>query len=172
MPPPPPLHAHDLLLRLATADVQFVIVGGVAATLHGLDYTTNDLDICAELRGENLVRLISAIRDLNPRQRMHPNRPPFPPDIETTPLNNFYAETDLGMLDVLNNITGVGDYAAVLERSRPIELDGAEYNLIDLETLIAAKRAAGRVKDRLSLPGLEFLLKMKKGEHNQSDESE
>jgi predicted nucleotidyltransferase len=140
--------------------VRFVIVGGVAATLHGLDYTTNDLDICAELNGENLRRLLSAVRDINPRQRMHPNRPPLPADIESMSLHNLYTETDLGLLDVLGSVTGVGNFAAVLEQSRQVQLDGFNFYLLNLHSLIAAKRATGRAKDLISLPALEQLLKL------------
>jgi len=52
-----------LLQRLCDAGVDFVIVGGFAATLHGSSLVTRDLDVCAILSSENVEKLRAALRD-------------------------------------------------------------------------------------------------------------
>jgi hypothetical protein len=43
---------NRLLQRLCDADIDFVIVDGFAATLHGSSLVTRDLDVCATLSSE------------------------------------------------------------------------------------------------------------------------
>jgi predicted nucleotidyltransferase len=65
--------------------------------------------------------------------------------------------TDLGDLDVMDRVTGVGAYPAVRAASVEVDLTGVRARVLTLDALIAAKRAAGRRKDRLDLLELEAL---------------
>lgn len=146
------------LTVLAGAQVRFVIVGGLAVTIHGSAYVTNDLDFCYAREAGNLSRLAQALQPYNPRLRGAPAELPFRLDEETLKSGlNFTLTTDLGDLDLLGEVTGIGDYAAAKEASMPVELFGRNFDVLTLEALIVSKRAAGRPKDLLVLPELEAL---------------
>ncbi len=70
---------------------------------------------------------------------------------------NFTLTTDLGDLDLLGEVAGIGDYAAALATSMPVELFSLSFDVLTLEALIVSKRAAGRPKDLQVLPELEAL---------------
>lgn len=146
------------LTVLAEAQVRFVIVGGLAVTIHGSAYVTYDLDFCYARDAENLSRLVKALRPYNPRLRGAPASLPFRFNEQTLKSGlNFTLTTDMGDLDLLGEVTGIGDYAAALAMSMPVELFGHDFDILTLEALIASKRAAGRPKDLLILPELEAL---------------
>lgn len=143
---------------LAGARTRFVIVGGLAVTIHGSSYVTFDLDFCYERDPENLLRLAQALQPYNPRLRGAPAGLPFRFDEQTLRSGlNFTLTTDLGDIDLLGEVAGIGDYAATLAASERVELFGATFDVLTLDALIASKRAAGRPKDLLVLPELEAL---------------
>lgn len=149
---------EQALTVLAHARVRLVIVGGLAVTIHGSAYVTFDLDFCYARDLENLSRLAEALRPYNPRLRGAPEGLPFRFDAETLRGGlNFTLTTDVGELDLLGEVAGLGDYAATLAASKPVELFGMSFDVLTLEALIASKRAAGRPKDLLLLPELEAL---------------
>lgn len=147
------------LTALANARVRFVIVGGLAVTIHGSSYVTFDLDFCYARDAENLSRLAQALGPYHPRLRGAPEGLPFRFDVATLRGGlNFTLSTDVGDIDLMGEVAGVGDYAAALAASERVELFGATLDVLTLEALIASKRAAGRPKDLLVLPELEALL--------------
>ena len=149
---------EQALTVLARARVRLVIVGGLAVTIHGSAYVTFDLDFCYARDPENLSRLAQALRPYNPRLRGAPAGLPFRFDEETLRGGlNFTLTTDLGDIDLLGEVSGVGDYAAACSASAPVELFGKSFDVLTLEALIASKRAAGRPKDLMVLPELEAL---------------
>jgi predicted nucleotidyltransferase len=141
---------NNLLQRLSDADIDFVVVGGVAAVLHGSSTVTRDLDVCASLTSENLQKLRVAFADLHPVHRIATPRQSFldnpGPGIS---LKNLYLQTDLGALDLLGSITGVGEFDQVREAAIEIQLFGRTVKVLALESLIKAKEAVGRHKDLL-----------------------
>jgi hypothetical protein len=146
------------LVTLADARVRFVIVGGLAVTIHGSAYVTFDLDFCYARDTENLVRLARVLHPFNPRLRGAPAGLPFRFDEETLKQGlNFTLSTELGDLDLLGEVAGVGDFAAASAVSEPVELFGRTFFVLTLDALIASKRAAGRPKDFQVLPELEAL---------------
>jgi hypothetical protein len=72
-------------------------------------------------------------------------------------VRNLYLRTDLGPLDLLSSILGVGDFARVHARSAEIELFGRECRVISLDDLILAKEALGREKDILAVKELRAI---------------
>ena len=149
----------ETLLLLARSEVDFVIVGGVAATLHGSAFQTFDLDICYSRDQPNLERLAAALAPYHPGLRGAPPGLPFAWDPRTLRSGlNFTLATDLGDLDLLGEIAGIGAYPEVRTKSRALEMYGLNLSILSLSGLIAAKRAAGREKDLLALPELEALL--------------
>jgi len=148
----------QLLQRLCDADIDFVIVGGFAGLLHGSTLVTRDLDICAVLSRTDVAKLRDALRELNPRHRLTPSKLSFlttpDPDVD---LKNLYLETELGTVDVLSSILGVGDFARVRSASIEIELFGRRCRVISIDDLIQAKEALARDKDLLAVKELRAI---------------
>jgi predicted nucleotidyltransferase len=137
-----------LLSRLKEQKVEFVIIGGVCGVLHGASLVTLDLDICCPFTRENLRRIEAAVMDLHPRHRLTANKLPLElTDHLCDTLKNLYLNTDLGDLDCLSEVSGVGDYEKVLQRSVSHSLSYGEFKILSLDSLIVAKAAVGREKD-------------------------
>jgi hypothetical protein len=67
-------------------------------------------------------------------------------------------QTDLGEIDLLAEVAGLGGWDEVSARSVKIDAFERTISILDLPSLIQAKRAAGREKDLAALPELESLL--------------
>ena len=146
------------LRLLAEYKVNCVIVGGVAAAIHGSSLLTKDVDVCYARDSSNLKRLADALLSVNARLRNAPEGLPFILDAKTLERGlNFTFATDIGDLDLLGEIRGVGAYEDVLEGSLDYDLFGHHFSVIDISKLVIAKRAAGRPKDLLALPELEAI---------------
>lgn len=147
-----------LIERLAEAGVEFVLIGGVAARLHGSPTVTRDLDICHETSPENLERLSGVLRDLHARLRVVDEDVPFLLDARTLAAGqNFTFVTDSGDLDVLAAPAGVSGYRGLMERAVELDLDGVVVRIADLDDLIKMKRAAARPKDLIEVEVLSAL---------------
>jgi hypothetical protein len=146
------------LRLLGESRVDCVIVGGVAAAIHGSLLLTNDLDVCYSRDAANLERLAGALQSVHARLRNVPQGIPFILDAETLKRGlNFTFTTDIGDLDLLGEVLGVGNYDEVLFNSITVDLFGHRFAVIDISKLITAKRAAGRPKDLIALPELEAI---------------
>lgn len=151
--------SEGLLRRLQEAEVDFVVVGGVAAIAHGSARLTQDLDIVYERSAENLARLASALRGTRPYLRGAPPGLPFVLDQATLRRGlNFTLSTELGDLDLLGEVAGGGNYENLLSGSLDLQVFGRSCKFVDLATLIRLKRAAGRPKDLETIAELEVLL--------------
>lgn len=147
-----------ILELLSDAGIEFVIVGGYAALTHGSSFLTRDLDLCAVLAPETLMKLRDALADLHPKHRLTPQRLSF---LEHPPkgagAENLYLETDIGVVDILSSISGVGDFATVSANAEEIVVKGRSYRIISLDDLITSKEALGRDKDLLTAKELRAI---------------
>ena len=155
---------EGILRGLNHAKIAFVVVGGVAAEAHGATRLTNDIDVCYDAADEEGVK---ALAGLLKRWRAYPRGVerglPFIMDEKTlraAPVMTLTSEQ--GDVDVMDRIAGVGDYHSVRAHSDEIEAFGLRFRILDLPTLIKAKRAAGRPRDFEHLPELEALLALKR----------
>jgi hypothetical protein len=144
---------------LCNAEVEFVVIGGVSAILHGSARVTFDIDVCYSRDRSNLKRLAAALAPFHPRPQGFPAELPFVWD-ETTLRNStvLTLQTDLGEIDLLAEVAGLGGWDEVSARSVKIDAFDRTISILDLPSLIQAKRAAGREKDLAALPELESLL--------------
>lgn len=151
---------NNLLQVLLENEIDFVLIGGFAGVVHGSTQVTRDLDICALITPAQIEKLRFALKDLHPRHRMNPNfKPSFltePKDLEN--LRNIYLETDLGVLDIISEVTQVGDFEQVMKNSVEIELFGKTCKVISVDALIRAKEKMGRPKDKLVVAELKALI--------------
>jgi predicted nucleotidyltransferase len=149
---------EGLLRRLLEARVEFILVGGLAATVHGSARATFDVDIVYARSADNTSRLVTALTSLDPYPRGAPRGLPFSFDASTIAHGlNFTFETTMGDLDLLGEVTGGGRYEDLLSHAEEIRLFGWRCLCVTLETLIDLKRAAGRPKDLEILAELEAL---------------
>jgi hypothetical protein len=150
---------------LVDAGVDFVIVGGWSAILHGSGQPTRDLNVCFSRKPDNLKRLAEALRPFHPQLRELHEDLPFVWDHST--LHNrtiFTLSTDLGAIDLLAEVSGLGGFDEVKAGSVLVQAFDRSVWTLDLPSLIRAKRAAGREKDLRILPELEGLLEAEEPE--------
>ena len=147
------------LTVLLDAQVEFIIVGGVAAILHGLGYSTYDLDVVYARDRTNIQRLVHCLEPYRPYLRGAPAGLPFVLDERTVRMGlNFTLVTTFGDLDLLGEVTGIGGYRELLPLSSEVTAFGVRCRRANLEALIRMKRASGRPKDFEILAQLEALL--------------
>lgn len=148
-----------LLTVLADSQVEFAIVGGVAAIIHGSARVTFDLDVVYGRSATNLARLVSALAPYEPYLRGAPPGLPFKFDQRMLERGlNFTLVTTLGPLDLLGEMAGVGGYEDIRPSAVEAEFLGIRCLCVNLPQLIQAKRAAGRAKDLEVIGELEILL--------------
>jgi len=150
----------NALLRLLTENkVEFIIVGGAAATAHGSARLTVDLDVVYKRSKENIERMVTALQPIGPYLRGAPLGLPFKWDVATVERGlNFTLITTLGALDLLGEIAGGGGYDQLLPETIKIEIADIECLCLNIERLIKVKRAAGRPKDLEVVAELQTIL--------------
>jgi hypothetical protein len=150
---------ETLLTTMASSDVEFIVVGLLAAVAQGAPVTTHDLDIVHRRTPDNVARLVDVLLnklDARYRGRTDILRPTV--DILTGPGHSLL-QTNAGPLDVLGAIEGGRDYDALMPNSRRIEISEHAVYVLDLATLIELKRGSPRLKDQMVLPVLEETLR-------------
>ena len=145
----------ELTRRLISSRVEFVLVGGFAAVAHGVTLVTRDVDICCRFSEENLMRIQSAFADLHP---VHRSRPDLALELtaeQCLSLKNLYLKTDLGAVDCLSEVLGVGNFDEVSRHSVEVELPGGRCRILNIEALIRAKQAMNRDHDKITVKHLQ-----------------
>ena len=145
---------------LVEHDVDFVLIGGLAATLYGSPHVTTDVDISPDTTSPNLERLSTALTELEARIRVDgvPEGLPFDPApgllSRVTILN---LTTRLGDLDLTIQPSGTEGYSDLIEAAIDLDIGGVQLSVASLGDVIRSKEAADREKDRLTLPTLRRL---------------
>lgn len=153
-----------MLATLARHEVEFIVVGGVCATLHGAPIMTFDLDIVHRRTEDNIEHLVSALEELDAYFRVHPRRiSPNASHLKTS--GHQLLRTSFGPLDVLGSLDEGRGYEDLIDRSFVLELeDGSQLRVLELSELIAIKERAGRPKDIAVLPTLRGTLQVQEEE--------
>jgi len=154
---------EEALRALFDANVEFVLIDGAAMQMQGSAHLTEDLDFCYARSAKNLERLALALAPHHPRLRGASGNLPFHFDAATIKRGlNFTLMTDLGALDFLGEVSGVGGFREVKKNSDVITIFDMDFLVLSLEGLIRAKKAAGRDRDLEVIPELEGLLDLRK----------
>ena len=147
---------------LTAKGVEFIVIGGVAAALHGSARATFDLDVVYSRTRENIRRLASALQPYSPYLRGAPPGLPFRWDEQTIEHGlNFTLVTSFGPMDLLGEVVGGGAYHDLLPHADEILAFGVPVRRVRLDKLIQLKRAAGRPKDLEAVAELQALLEEK-----------
>jgi predicted nucleotidyltransferase len=137
---------------------KFIVIGGVAAIIHGSARATFDVDLLYLRDEQNIQRLVNLLAPYNPYSRKAPPGLPFALDAKTIRNGlNFTLTTDLGDIDLLGDVGGE-TYQTLLPHSFEVEAFGVRFKCLDLPTLIRIKEAAGRRKDLEAIAELRVLL--------------
>jgi predicted nucleotidyltransferase len=148
----------EILSRLTSTKVEFVLVGGMASAAYGCSLVTDDVDVCVRFDLATLTGITQALSGLEPRMRMSPQRPPLPVDATAlVGFKNLYVVTTRGQVDFLGQITGVGGFAELRPNSEEIDLGDFKCQVMGIEDLIKSKRAMGRPKDLRAVVELEAI---------------
>ena len=155
---------EQVLDALNRACVRYLVVGGVAVVLHGHLRTTADLDLVIQLERGNVLRAMSALRDLQYRPRA-----PVPSEAfaEREVRGEWIREKGLAVfslwspghptLEVDVFVSEPFDFDAVYARAVRVPLERSEVTVIALQDLIALKRQVGRPRDQEDVAALESL---------------
>ena len=152
----------ELTRRLISSEVEFVLVGGFAAVAHGVTLVTRDVDICCRFSESNLMRIQKAFEGLNPVHRSRPDLELALTLEQCAALKNLCLKTDLGVVDCLGEVLGVGDFDEVQKHSVEVELPFGKCKIMDIDTLIRAKEAMNRDHDRITVRHLQEIKKQQK----------
>ena len=152
----------NLITRLTRNDVNFIIIGGFAGVIYGCTIVTQDIDICCEFSTENLSKLYKAVKDLNPVHRMTPRRVPFDLNLQDSAnLKNLYLDTDLGQLDCLSLVKGIGDFSEAQKRSTKVTLEDCDIKVLNIDALIESKKSLNRPRDIEAVHQLKTIKRLK-----------
>jgi hypothetical protein len=158
----PVIDAPAVVGLLASHQVEFVIVGGQAMIAQGSAHLTLDLDLCYRRTPSNCAALAKALAPVHPYLRGAPPGLPFRFDAPTIQAGlNFTLKTDVGDVDLLGEVSGIGNYEQVLAQSDELTVWGFKVRVLSLDGLIATKQAAARGKDHQHLLELEELKKLR-----------
>lgn len=154
------LNIPELLNHLHRHEVDFIIVGGVCAALHGAPVTTFDLDVVHSRSPKNLHHLEAALQLCDAHYRNHPKK--IRPDAELLSSKGHHLlMTKFGPLDLLGTIEKGLDYEDLADHATPIRLDDGIFYLLDLEFFIRIKSDSPFEKDRMKMAILKRTLEEK-----------
>lgn len=153
---PEPLRLRQLLERLVEAEVDFVLVGGLAVNAWGYLRATRDIDLVPDPDRANLERLERALRELGGKVDVGGSL------LDSSSISTFLRTgdrtlvvTDLGQVDVLQGLPQVHRYAVLDSDARAVDLDGLRVRVCSLDHLMEMKRMSKRARDRDDLEALE-----------------
>ena len=162
-----PFRPERILAALERHGVEYVLIGGLAATLHGAAHLTTDVDITPKEDPDNLARLSDALRELGARVRSGQGAAealPFAHDAASLAKARIWnLTTEAGDLDITFVPSGTQGYEDLRRDAVTIRVRGVQVPLASLADVIRSKEAADRPRDRAALPGLRTLLEHQRG---------
>jgi predicted nucleotidyltransferase len=146
--PERPLDLRELFRVLAEHGVDYLVIGGVAAQVHGHRRTTKDLDVTPAPDSENFKRLAAALLALDAHPvELGPSAPtPTAEQLRVAPVVPPLS-TRHGELHILNEVPGATVYAGMRTRALTIDLDGIAMHIVGVDDLIRMKQTLGRPGD-------------------------
>ncbi len=159
----PDFRPTELLSALSAGELDFVVIGGIAAGAHGSVAFTQDLDVAYAPDDRNLDRLGAVLVGLGARLRGVTDDVPFVPDGRTLRRTRVLTlDTAAGWLDLLAEPDGAPVYAQLRERAVDEDVGGIVVRVASLADLIAMKKAAGRPKDLIAVEELEAIERLQR----------
>ena len=148
-----------VLEGLIKADVNFILVGGLAAVVQGAPVTTMDVHIVHNRSPENIVKLLAFLKSIGAVHRRPDDKVIEPTERDISGEGHALFSTRLGPLDVLAVIEEGKTYDDLLEHTVDVKFRGHTIKVLDLKMMIELKRASRDPKDKQRLPVLEETLR-------------
>ncbi len=156
---PTGLDLSSVLEGLIKADIEFILVGGLAAVVQGAPVTTMDVDIVHNQSSENIAKLLGFLKSIDAFHRRPDDRVIRPKEGDISGMGHALFTTRLGPLDVLAAVEEGRTYENLIEYTVQIEFRGHTVRVLNLKTLVELKRTSRDPKDRQRLPVLEETLR-------------
>ena len=156
---------QDILATLDRHGVRYVLIGGLAAVLHGSAHVTTDVDVVPQVAVHNLEQLSAALKELRARIRVagEPEGVPFDHSAESLArVRVWNLQTSKGDLDITFEPSGTQGYEDLQRDVVEMRVRDFDVPVASLADVIRSKEAAGRARDRAVLPGLRELLASQK----------
>lgn len=151
----------ETLRSLRANDVDFILVGALAAVLNGAPITTYDVDVVFALNPENVSRILKWIEQAEAIFRIQPKRRLRPNESHVSAGRHLNLLTRYGAVDLLGFIGDDLNYEHLLPRTNEMNIgDGLRIRVLNLETIIAIKEKLATEKDLAALPVLRSTLKL------------
>lgn len=148
-----------LLEKLLAAEIEFILVGGLAAVVHGAPVTTMDVDIVHKQSSANIAKLMKFMKSVDAFHRRPDDKMLAPKKEDISGMGHTLLVTRWGPLDLLAMIEKQKKYEDLLEHTVEIEFRGYTLHVLDLKFIVGLKRHSGDLKDKLRLPILEDTLR-------------
>jgi predicted nucleotidyltransferase len=159
-PKPPDVVAFARILH--EEGVNWVLVGGMAMTLHGSSYVTVDLDLAVAKDESNVEAWSRALKRLGARFKRGGALESWDAKLFSAPFLEF--ESELGPFHVLNRLPGIASFSDLQMRAQTIAVGDVRIPVASLEDLITMKSHSQRPKDKAHLLELQALQQLE-GEH-------
>jgi hypothetical protein len=145
---------RDLLIELADAGAEFVVLGGHAVAFHGHPRATKDLDVLVRSTPENAGKVYRALTSFG--------APLSSFQVSEADFSTYDGVLQIGLpplrIDILNRADGI-TFEAAVAAGDTFELEGRHIPVIGLDALLANKRAAARAQDVADVTALERLIR-------------
>jgi hypothetical protein len=142
------LNFLKILGVLAKHEVDFIVIGGVSGALRGAPLSTFDVDVVHSRTPENIVKLLSALEELDAYYRFQPERKFRPNGSHLSSPGHQLLTTSFGKADFLGSITRQRTYEDLLPEATEMEIAGGYIvKVLKLEMLIKLKEEMGQPKD-------------------------
>jgi len=151
---------EKLAQALNESGVKWVLVGGMALTLHGGSLLTSDCDLAFEKSEDNLQRLKSALESISARPLRASDNGEYELDFSTLLAPFMHLKSEVGPVDLINRLPGVDSFEGLYSRSVEIDVDGIEIRIASIDDLIRLKSGTDRPKDALHLEMLKALINL------------
>jgi predicted nucleotidyltransferase len=149
----------DEALRILTRhEVDFIVVGGIAAILQGFPLTTEDVDVVYLASEENCRRLAAALDEMDASYADPAGRRVLPDAARLAAARVHLTNTSCGRVDLMRTIGDDLAYRELIGRTRELDVAELRVRVLELEAIIETKEHADRPKDRAQLPFLRQLL--------------
>ena len=140
---------RDLLVELADASAEFVVLGGHAVAFHGHPRATKDLDVLVRATRENAARVYRALANFG--------APLAAFEVTEADFSTYDGVLQIGLpprrIDILNRANGI-TFDEAVAAGDTFDLEGRQIPIIGLAALVANKRAAGREQDLADIKAL------------------
>lgn len=169
-----PIHPDDaevnsLARLLLEREIEFILVGGAAALIHGSPLRTRDFDAVHHRTPSNVDRLHKVLLEIDAFFRNDVARRRLVPTIEhLLGTEQLLLSTRPGPLDLLGTLHDGRGYDELLPHTVTYDVGGRSLRVLDVPTLIEVKTAAGRTKDKLAVIELLAILDRQLGKKQEA----